>query len=88
MRKRLITPIPQDAPPLDEGWLDLDRSHFSFFLSYGRNTKAGARTATIRNPSELSRPERLGEIRFAPAEVVPKVMWATTILFFFNPSVS
>ena len=25
MRKRLITPIPQDAPPLDEGWLDLDR---------------------------------------------------------------
>ena len=24
MRKRLITPIPQDAPPLDEGWLDLD----------------------------------------------------------------
>jgi hypothetical protein len=26
MRKRLITPIPQDAPPLDEGWLDLDRA--------------------------------------------------------------
>jgi len=25
MRKRLITPISQDAPPLDEGWLDLDR---------------------------------------------------------------
>jgi hypothetical protein len=27
MRKRLTTPIPipQDAPPLDEGWLDLDR---------------------------------------------------------------
>jgi hypothetical protein len=25
MRKSLITPIPQDAPPLDEGWLDLDR---------------------------------------------------------------
>jgi hypothetical protein len=25
MRKRLITPIPQDAPTLDEGWLDLDR---------------------------------------------------------------
>src|ERR1700675_286184 len=24
MRKRLITPIPQDAPPLDDGWLDLD----------------------------------------------------------------
>ena len=24
MRKRLITPIPQDAPPHDEGWLDLD----------------------------------------------------------------
>ena len=26
MRKRLITPIPtpQDAPPLDEGWLELD----------------------------------------------------------------
>jgi hypothetical protein len=24
MRKRLITPIPQNAPPLDEGWLDLD----------------------------------------------------------------
>jgi len=24
MRKRLITPIPQDAPTLDEGWLDLD----------------------------------------------------------------
>src|SRR3989442_10220066 len=24
MRKRLITPIPQDAPPCDEGWLDLD----------------------------------------------------------------
>src|ERR1039457_173527 len=24
MRKRLITPIPQDAPSLDEGWLDLD----------------------------------------------------------------
>jgi hypothetical protein len=24
MRKRLITPSPQDAPPLDEGWLDLD----------------------------------------------------------------
>jgi hypothetical protein len=24
MRKRLITPIPQDAPHLDEGWLDLD----------------------------------------------------------------
>ena len=26
MRKRLVTPIPtpQDAPPLDEGWLDLD----------------------------------------------------------------
>ena len=26
MRKRLITPIPQDAPPRDEGWLDLDRA--------------------------------------------------------------
>ncbi|MGA3091486.1 MAG: hypothetical protein ABSD75_22985 [Terriglobales bacterium] len=25
MRKRRITPIPQDAPTLDEGWLDLDR---------------------------------------------------------------
>jgi hypothetical protein len=25
MRKRLITPIPQDAPSLDEGWLNLDR---------------------------------------------------------------
>src|ERR1039458_8812754 len=24
MRKRLITPSPQDAPFLDEGWLDLD----------------------------------------------------------------
>ena len=24
MRKRLITPIPQDAPSLDDGWLDLD----------------------------------------------------------------
>ena len=24
MRKRLITPIPQGAPSLDEGWLDLD----------------------------------------------------------------
>jgi hypothetical protein len=24
MRKRLITAIPQDAPPRDEGWLDLD----------------------------------------------------------------
>src|SRR5712692_5316152 len=24
MRKRLITPSPQNAPPLDEGWLDLD----------------------------------------------------------------
>src|ERR1035437_7930147 len=24
MRKRLITPIPQDAPTLNEGWLDLD----------------------------------------------------------------
>src|ERR1700690_67222 len=24
MRKRLITPIPQDVPPLDEGWLNLD----------------------------------------------------------------
>ncbi len=23
MRKRLITPSPQNAPPLDEGWLDL-----------------------------------------------------------------
>jgi len=26
MRKRLIMPIPQDAPPRDEGWLDLDRA--------------------------------------------------------------
>jgi hypothetical protein len=26
MRKRLITPIPQDAPHLDEGWLDLERT--------------------------------------------------------------
>ena len=24
MRKRLITAIPQDVPPLDEGWIDLD----------------------------------------------------------------
>src|ERR1039458_7529717 len=24
MRKRLITPSPQDAPHLDHGWLDLD----------------------------------------------------------------
>src|SRR5450759_3074406 len=24
MRKRLIPPIPQDAPSLDEGWLNLD----------------------------------------------------------------
>ena len=24
MRKCLITPIPQDAPPHDEDWLDLD----------------------------------------------------------------
>ena len=26
MRKRLIAPIPQDAPPRDEGWLDLERA--------------------------------------------------------------
>src|SRR3989442_12763951 len=26
MRKRLITTIPQDAPPREEGWLDLDRA--------------------------------------------------------------
>jgi hypothetical protein len=26
MRKRLITPIPQDVPPPDEGWLNLDRA--------------------------------------------------------------
>jgi hypothetical protein len=26
MRKRLITPISQDAPHLEEGWLDLDRA--------------------------------------------------------------
>jgi len=26
MRKRPITPIPQDAPHLDEGWLDLERA--------------------------------------------------------------
>jgi hypothetical protein len=26
MRKRLITPISQDAPHLDEGWLDLERA--------------------------------------------------------------
>jgi hypothetical protein len=26
MRKRSITPIPQDAPHLEEGWLDLDRA--------------------------------------------------------------
>ena len=26
MRKRLITPTPQDAPLLDEGWLELDRA--------------------------------------------------------------
>jgi hypothetical protein len=26
MRKRLITPIPHDAPYLDERWLDLDRA--------------------------------------------------------------
>src|ERR1017187_617915 len=26
MRKRLITPIHEDAPHLDEGWLDLDRA--------------------------------------------------------------
>ena len=26
MRKRLITPIPQDAPHLDGGWLDLERA--------------------------------------------------------------
>jgi len=26
MRKRLSMPIPQDAPPRDEGWLDLDRA--------------------------------------------------------------
>jgi hypothetical protein len=25
MRKRLITPVPRDARPPDEGWLDLDR---------------------------------------------------------------
>jgi len=25
MRKRIITPIPKDAPAPDEGWLDLDR---------------------------------------------------------------
>ena len=25
MRKRLVPPIPQDAPTVDEGWLDLDR---------------------------------------------------------------
>jgi hypothetical protein len=24
MRKRLTTPIPQDAPPRNEGWLALD----------------------------------------------------------------
>ena len=26
MRKRLITPIPKDAPPRDEGWLDIERA--------------------------------------------------------------
>src|ERR1700733_9854421 len=26
MRKRPITPIPQDAPHLEEGWLDLERA--------------------------------------------------------------
>src|SRR5437588_4753486 len=33
MRKRLITPIPQDAPPRDEGWLDLDRAAIVEFTS-------------------------------------------------------
>ena len=26
MRKRLVTPIPQAAPPRDEGWLDIERA--------------------------------------------------------------
>jgi hypothetical protein len=26
MRKRLITPIPQDVPPFDESWLNIDGS--------------------------------------------------------------
>jgi hypothetical protein len=26
MRKRLITPLPQDSPHLDEGWLELDKA--------------------------------------------------------------
>src|ERR1700687_3756467 len=29
MRKRLITPSPQDAPPLDEVWLDQEDPHHS-----------------------------------------------------------
>ena len=33
MRKSLITAIPQDAPPLDEGWLDLDRAAVVEFTS-------------------------------------------------------
>ncbi len=26
MRKHLITPTPLDVPPLDEGWMELDRA--------------------------------------------------------------
>jgi hypothetical protein len=33
MRKRLVTPIPQDVPPLDEGWLDLDGAAVVEFTS-------------------------------------------------------
>ena len=33
MRKRLITPIPQDVPPLDEGWLNLDGAAVVEFTS-------------------------------------------------------
>src|ERR1700693_3366337 len=37
MRKRLITPIPQDAPHLDEGWLDLDRAAVVEVTSEGKD---------------------------------------------------
>ena len=33
MRKRLITPIPQDVPSLDEGWLNLDGAAVVEFTS-------------------------------------------------------
>src|SRR6266568_8710714 len=74
MRKRLITPIPQDAPPRDEGWLDLDRAAVVEVTSEESSGSSRTRTSAATERSDRSASRYSGRILRMP-NGTPRTPW-------------